>query len=78
MVLTTPLFLPLKGMSGVASVTAGILSPSSPPNKHTHKLCISVIGRARRVHILIDANPDEPTDSLPQHPRPTRCTVGYH
>lgn len=49
---------------------------------HTHKhrnintshsaptLCTAVIGRGRRAHILIDANPDEPTDTLPQHPRP--------
>lgn len=41
-------------------------------------LCTAVIGRGRRAHILIDANPDEPTDTLSQHPRPTRCTVGHH
>lgn len=32
--------------------------------------CAPVIGRGRRARILIDANPDEPTDTLPQRPRP--------
>lgn len=29
-----------------------------------------MIGRGRRAHILIDANPDEPTDMLPNTPDP--------